>query len=260
MTEQTYTYSHNDFNIDQLGNYTLLIKADDNTFDYAITRDDILMAAATGCPIEELKTNKFTADYKKTVVGLNTKAFTLVPAQLFDAARVADMARILYVKEHEKILAQVLDEDNHVIYKVSEQLINTIAAHSIKDIIFAPKGWLKAIQQNGSSESQFNINIDDRYTEFAYFKNNKLRFYNKFETINTDELVYFTLMVSKELNLDQKDVTLVLSGNINIGDDQYKKLAEYFSILKLNSQKVVEIPADAPSHQLLSLVALYLCA
>ncbi|MEO8884601.1 MAG: DUF3822 family protein [Mucilaginibacter sp.] len=263
MTEQTYTYNHNSFNLNEAGNYTLLIQANAKTFDYAITHNKTLMSLGTNCAVDELtSSDKLMAEYKQTVITVPAKAFTLVPVNLFDAARLADMARVLDVKENEKVLAQVLDEDNYVIYKSDEQLVRNTSSLDTKNIKFAPDGWLKAIEQSGPSNSYLHLNINGTYVEFAYFKGNKLRFYNKFEATSPEELLYFTLMVSNELELKQQQTTLVLSGSINPGDAHYKNLAEYFFNVRLNSQQPLELPADMdiPAHQLLYLSALYLCA
>ncbi len=260
MTEQTYTYSHNTFNLNQAGNYTLLIQVNAKAFDYAITHDKTLVSLGMNCAIEEF--DKLTAVYKQTVVALPAKAFTLIPTDLFDADRLADMARMLDVKENEKVLAQTLNEDNKVIYKSDGQLVEMVSSFNTKGVKFAPAGWLKAIEQSNPLNIYLHLNISDSHVEFAYFKDGKLRFYNKFEAIDADELLYFSVLVSNELELKPEQTTLILSGNINPDDAAYKNLAEYFFNVKLNTQQVLELPADIdmPAHQLLYLSALYLCA
>jgi hypothetical protein len=261
MTEQTY--NHNTFNLNEAGNYTLLIQVNTKTFDYVITHNEALVSLGINCAIEELTSlDKLAATYKQTVVALPAKAFTLIPVDLFDADRLADMARILDVKENEKVLAQTLNEYNKIIYKTDEQLVESVNSFDTKDIKFAPTGWLKAIEQSNPLNIYLHLNISDSRVEFAYFKDGKLRFYNKFEATNADELLYFTVLVSNVLELKPEQTTLILSGNINPDDAQYKSLAEYFFNIKLNSQQVLELPADMdiPAHQLLYLSALYLCA
>jgi hypothetical protein len=265
MTEQTYTYNHNSFNLNEAGNYTLLIQADTKTFDYAITRSKTLVSLGTNCAIEELNTagelhNKLAAAFKQTVVTLPPRAFTLVPATLFDANRIADMASVLDVKQNEMVLAQQLDSDNNIIYKVDKQIIKNFTLFNTKNIKFAPAGWLKAIVQSKPVNTYLYLNINDGQTEFAYFKDSKLRFYNKFVAVSVEELLYFTLLVSNELELKQQQTTLILSGNINDNDMQYKSLAEYFSHVQLSNLQVLDLPDDMPVHQLLYLSALYLCA
>src|SRR6187402_1522720 len=120
MTDQTYTYRDSTLNLNEANNYTLLLQVNADSFAYAIVNDKQLMACSTNCDIDELTTPKqlyerLTAQYKKTVITLPAKAFMLVPYNLFDAGHIADFARLLDIKEDEKVLAQLLDAENYVV-------------------------------------------------------------------------------------------------------------------------------------------------
>jgi hypothetical protein len=265
MTEQTYTYRDSTLNFNEAGNYTLLLQVNTQGFDYAVVDHGTLVACETNCKLEELTKPdqlfaQLNAEYKNTVIGLPAKGFTLIPTELFDVDHIADIAKILDVKDGENVLAQVLDTDNYIIYKVDERLIASVTSLDIKNIVFAAKGWLAAIERSSPSNGHLFLNFDNGQVEIAYYKGNKLRFYNKFEFANIEELVYFTLLVSNELELKQQNTTLIVSGNITTGDLKYTTLAQYYSNVRLNTIEVAELPGDIRSHQLLPLFALYLCA
>lgn len=265
MTEQTYTYRDSTLNLKEAGNYTLLLQVNTQGFDYAIVDHGTLVACQTNCTLEELTHPdqlfaQLNAEYKKTVIGLPAKGFTLVPTELFDADHIVDIAKILDVKDGENILAQVLDTDNYIVYNIDEQLVTSVTSLSIKDVVFASKGWLTAIERSSPSNGHLFLNFENGQVEIAYYKGNKLRFYNKFQFTNVEELIYYTLLVSNELELKQQNTTLVVSGDIKPSDAIYTGLAEYYSNIRLNIIEVVELPGDIRSHQILSLTALYLCA
>ena len=265
MTEQTYTYRDSTLNLNQAGNYTLLLQINTQSFNYAIVDHGVMVANETNCNADELTKPdrlfaQLNAEYKNVIIGLPANGFTLIPTPLFDAEHIADIAKLLDVKDNENVLAQHLDADNYVVYKADKQLVASVTSFDIKNIVFAPKGWLNAIERSSPSNGYLFLNFEEAQVEFAYYKGNKLRFYNKFEFANIDELIYYTLLVSNELELKQQNTTLVVSGNITTGDINYTTLAQYYSNIRLNTIETVELPDDIRSHQILSLSALYLCA
>ena len=52
-----------------------------------------------------------SAEYREHIVGIPYTGFTIVPASLFNADKVADFARFLDVKRDEKVFSQPLDAD-----------------------------------------------------------------------------------------------------------------------------------------------------
>ncbi|RZA00992.1 MAG: DUF3822 family protein [Sphingobacteriaceae bacterium] len=265
MNQQTHTYRDSTLNLAQADNYTLLLQIDNNSFAYAIADGNLLLACETNCSLSELTDPKqlyerLTADYKSTVISLPAKAFVLIPDSLFTKDNVAEYARLLDVKFGEKVVAQALDTQNQVVYKVDEQLYNTATKYGIKNIVFAPKGWMYAIDRSEPSATDLFLNINSNQVEYAYYKNNRLRFYNKFEFNSVEDLIYYTIFVSDELELSQQSTALIVSGNITEEYELYKRLSEYFAVVMINDIRVLDLPANIPSSQILSLSALSLCA
>ncbi len=265
MNEQTHTYRDSTLNMAEADNYTLLVQVNPESFAYAIVEDKQLLACETNCNLSELTEpeqlyERLTADYKKTVIALPAKEFVLIPISLFDANNTAEYAHLLDVKEDEKVIAQPLDAYNYVVYKVNEQHLNAITNFDIKNVVFAPKGWMHAIDRSEPTITDLFLNINGNQVEFAYYKKNKLRFYNKFEFNSTEDLIYYAVFVSDELELKQQSTALIISGNISDEYELYKSLSEYFTVVMINDIRVLELPANIPSSQILSLSALSLCA
>ncbi|MDB5112903.1 MAG: hypothetical protein JWR67_4017 [Mucilaginibacter sp.] len=264
MSEQKHSFRHNTLNLDQAYYYALLIYVEATSFSVAVTYNDQLLAYETNCALNELNDPQqlqdiLSATYKKTIVALSSSVFSLVPDPLFNPDHITGFARLLDVKANEKVLAQVLDEKNHVVYKVYEQQWTAIAKLDLKNLVFASKGWIKAIAQNNPLNNQLYVNIGNNTIEFLYFKHNNIRLYNTFEFNNADDVVYFSTLVTDELDMLPPYTTLVLSGNITGEDEIYTHLTAFFPDVVLNKIKLLELPEQIAPHQILSLAALTLC-
>jgi hypothetical protein len=265
MSNRNYQYLDPDFSPEKTKKYTLLVKADNATFSFAITDKNKLLVLTGGHDIDELNSatdeNDFLfKSYKQTIIGLAGNAFTFVPVSLFDPEKVADFARFLDVKATEKVFSQPFDADNQVIFKVGEPVLSVIVdKFDLKDVVFEPKGWATAIAGNGPSNSDLFLNITGETVEILNFKDNKLRFYNTFEFQNEDELVYFTSFVAGELQLAPESISLILSGEVEPDDKNYNRLGEFFNKVELNGARVVNMPAQFTSYSSLALTALTLC-
>lgn len=265
MNQQQHYYRDSTLNLAQADNYTLLLQIDNDSFAYAIADGNLLLACETNCSLSELTDPKqlyerLTAEYKNTVIALPAKAFVLIPVSLFNTDNIAEYARLLDVKDDEKVIAQSLDTQNYVVYKVGEQLLNKVANYDIKNVVFAPKGWMYAIDRSEPSVIDLFLNINGNQVEFAYYKKNRLRFYNKFEFTSIEDLIYYAVFVSDELELKQNSTALIVSGNVNEEYELYKRLSEYFQVVMINDIRVLDLPANIQSSQILSLSALSLCA
>ncbi|MBK0378938.1 DUF3822 family protein [Mucilaginibacter segetis] len=265
MSEHSFKYTDEELNLDQAHHYTLLLQLNAQSFSYAIIFEKKLLAWAENCPPEELKNPQeykdiLTADYKKVITGLPTTGFTLLPTTLFDDTRVADMARLLDVKETEKVYAQSLDNENFIIYKVDEALVPNGEYFDISNTVYQGKGWINLIAANNSGNNNLYVNMDEGVAEFLFFKENKLRFYNFFSYTNSEELAYYSAFVAEELSLNMKQTNLILSGDINATDSSFTYLEKFFGTVKLNDIYPLEMPEQVVPHKLLTLAALSLCA
>jgi hypothetical protein len=265
MSNHKTYYRDNDFRQEHSANYTLLVQIGPLTFSYAVIGHNRLLALELEHDLDELtevtgENNLLFATYKQCIIGLPQAGFTFVPVSLFRPDRVADFARFLDVKANEKVFSQPLDIENQVIYKVDENIATAIAdKFDIKNTVFAAKGWILAMAANNPPNENLYVNIDNDKVELLNFKNDKLHFYNSFEFKNEDELVYFTSFVAEELQLQASNITLVLSGDVEAGDKNSNRLAEFFNKVELNGLKAVQLPEQISYHEVLTLTALSLC-
>jgi len=265
MIDQITSYRDPDLSLYQVNsNYTLLLQVYPATFSYAIVYEDKLQAWAKDCELLVLdepgsEHELLNFEYKKVVIGLQSTGFTLVPNALYNEDKIADFARFLDVKSNEKIFAQPLDADNHIIYKVDERVVETAGIYGLRKTVFVNKGWINAITNNNPSNQTFYINIDKEQADILNFNNGKLRFYNSFSFNNPDELAYYAAFVAQELQLKPKDVNLVLSGDFEETDENAARLSEFFGSVEKNYLNVLHFPLEVSANQLPALAALSLC-
>ena len=264
MSEQTFTYRDNELNLDEAYYYALLVKVEGNTFSYAITYKSKLMAYEESCPLHEL-TNPLQlqellgAGYNKTVIGLPATGFSLIPTAIFNREHLTELAHLLDVKEHEKVLAQVLDENNYIVYKVENKLLEGLSKYDFKNITFGGKGLIKALYKSNPLNNQLFINLETNKVELVYFKDYKVRFYNSFEYNNANDVAYYAVMVAKELELQPVAVELIISGKTTADDEIQTALSGFFTSIMQNVIHPLDIPEQLAAHQLLSLTSLSLC-
>lgn len=262
MSEQNYTYRDNTFNANQAYNYILLIQIELDNFSYAVIEDEKLLAFDTACNLNELTEPKelfdlLIANYKKTVIGLSASGFTLIPSSIYKADKISDFGRLLDVQLNEKVLAEAIDGQNYIVYKVNERLVAAAEKYNINNAVYANAGWITAIAKNNPLNNNLYLNITDTKADYLCFSDGKLRFYNSFDYKNDEDLAYYTAFVAQELNLDPQSINLVLSGEH--GDKTGKGLADFFTSIAFNNQQILELPEQIASHQILTLAALSLC-
>jgi hypothetical protein len=265
MSNRNHHYRNPDFNAEQTDRYTLLVQAGIASLSYAIVDENRLLVLEENIGIDKLNQPSdehgiLSGNYKQRIIGLPQNGFTFVPASLFKPELAADFARFLDIKENEKALSQPLDKENQVIYKASETIVNTIAEKfDVKNTVLSAKGWIKLTAANNPTNHDLYVNIDNDQVELLNFRDGKLRFYNSFEFKTADELVYFAMFITEELQLHPRNITLVLSGEISPDDENYNRLAKFFGKVELNNLTTVDLPAEIASHTVLTLTALLLC-
>jgi hypothetical protein len=176
MSEQIYTFRDPSFNPHQAYYYTLLIQIDAKSFSYAIVYDNDLLAWGANCNLAELTNpqqlaEELEATYKRVIVGLSSSIFTLVPDVLFGKDQIANYARLLDVKADERVLAQSLDHQNHIIYKVNEKIVSAVQRFDLQNVVYLGKGWIAAAMLNNPGAEDLYLHTENGKAEFLYFTN-----------------------------------------------------------------------------------------
>jgi hypothetical protein len=264
MTSHSKLYFSDDFSQDRAKDYTLLIQIRDTDFNFAVVYQSTLLAWGNGYPHAELTApadfSMFLnpAEYQKVIIGITPAVFNIIPKALYQEDRLANFARLLDVQATEKVYSQVLDTENQLVFKDSDTILPVLTAkYTNHQIVFSYKGWLQAISSTEPVESNLYLDVQPEEIHFAYFKENKLRFYNSFKYSGPDELTYFTALTTNELQLSPTDTQLLISSDADV---DLSKLNNFFAKIDINPiQQLTQLPNGIASQQLLSLTALLLC-
>jgi hypothetical protein len=264
MTSHSKLYFSDDFSQERAKDYTLLIQIRDTDFNFAVVYQNTLLAWGNGYPHAELTApadfSMFlnSGEYQKVIIGVTPTVFNIIPKQLYKEDRLANFARLLDVQSTEKVYSQVLDAENQIVFKDADTILPILTArYPNHQIVFSYKGWLQAITATESVESNLYLDVQPEEVHFAYFKQNKLRFYNSFKYTGPDELAYFTALTANELQLSPADIQLLISGDADVN---LSSLNDFFPKIDINPiQQLAQLPNGIASQQLLSLTALLLC-
>lgn len=265
MDNLSYQYLDHNFSPEKAQDYTLLLHGNRSGFSFAVVGKNKLLALSNPLDWDVLKepaaeNNLLLQNYGKRIIGLPFSAFTFVPVSLFDPGKAADFARFLDVKATDKVFSQPLDAENQVIFKICADMLTKIeGTFSLKDVVFAPKGWILAIAGGDTANQNLYLNISRDTVEIVNFREGKLRFYNSFMFTNEDELAYFVTIAANELQLPFDTVNLVMSGDADLDDQNCMRLKYFFGSIELNPLRVITLPKQSVSHSVLSLTALSLC-
>jgi len=264
MSDNKNHYRENSFTLSQSYTYTLLIQFEVQAFSYAVIYNYRLMAYGENCPFYWLNESGeindiLIANYKKVLIGLPAIAFTLVPKDLFFTDQVSAYARFLDVQFNEKVLAQTLDDKNVIIYKTGADIVQCAAKFNLANTTYTANGLAKIIQKSQPLANKLYLDIGNDLIQILYFQFGSLRFYNTFEVIDEDDLTYFAVLVAEQLNLDPRNTTLVVSGNINQDDNKFTCLSDFFDKIELNEISFIELPWHLTPHKMLAHASLLLC-
>lgn len=265
MDNLSYQYLDHNFSPDKAEQYTLLLQGNDAGFSFAVVNKNKLLVLSNPLGWEALtepiaENNLLLQNYGHRIIGLPYSGFTFVPVSVFDPDKVADFARFLDVKSTDKVFSQPLDAENQVIFKVGKDHVEAIGGKfGLKDVVFAPKGWILAVAGSEPVNHNVYLNIAGGTVEILNFRDGRLRFYNDFGFTNEDELAYFVTIAANELQLPFDAVNLVMSGETHMDDQNCNRLKYFFGNVELNPLKVLTLPKQTAPHSVLSLTALLLC-
>lgn len=265
MNEPNYKYTNNAFSLSDADSYVLLIQIYSNSFSYAVTQNDTLLAWGSQVSLSELQSpdelrDMLLADYKKVIVGLPSTGFTLIPEALYSDTQVHEFARFLNVGEGEKVFVQQLDNENRVVYKVAAKIADAAEAlFGLENTVFGLKGWVKAIAGNNPADDTIYAEIQADTVTLLYYNYGRLRYLNSFKFTNADELAYYSTLVADQLKMQPNSMVVCLSGEAGSDDESTKRLSEFFSGTENTNLQILQVPETFASHQILSLAALNLC-
>ena len=94
------------------------------------------------------------------------------------------------------------------------------------------------LNEKNSINPSLYLNININHIELTYFKENKLVFYNTFEFVSKEDVIYYILFTIDQLKLNPEETPLVISGNISKDDENYKIIYKYIRHISIFNSKI----------------------
>ncbi len=258
-------FSDPGFNPDYTADFQLIIVLNEESFDYAVCHPvtDRLIRVNTNRPLNELfdpqNQEKFSASkYQKVIITAESKSFCLIPDAVFSIENLPDFAAFLSLKEADLILThQLSNGSNTVIFTLPEVLVKQVEVQfPAAKIQFAPKSWIKAVFDHSSAGKNLYLFIEEKTLKILYFDQQNIRFYNQFDCITTDEIIYFTALVANQLNLKPEETTLIIGGRLETDSEPMLRLQDFFKEVGLFSASEINQHSLLKQHQIVPFLSL----
>lgn len=253
------------FNPAHKADFQLLIILNQQTFNYAVRHPATqrLVRLSTGNQLSELfepqnHSGLFTSSYQKIIVAVETNSFCLIPDTVFTPESLLDFAAFLSVKEADVILTdQIENGQNTVIFTFPEDLTQKIATQfGTTKIQFAPKSWIKTVVDAKLSGQNLHLFLDENYLQLLFSDQENIRFYNQFSCSTVDEIVYYTALVTQQLELKPEETTLIICGRAEAGSEQLLRLDEFFKAVTLFASPEFKQQNTLQQHQVVDFLSL----
>ncbi len=96
---------------------------------------------------------------------------------------------------------------------------------------------IKLNEKNSTNPSLY-LNIGLNHIDLTFFKENKLVFYNTFEYISKEDVIYYVLFAIDQLKLNPEETPIVISGKISKEDEYYKIIYKYIRNVSIFNSKI----------------------
>ncbi|MFO8129901.1 MAG: DUF3822 family protein [Bacteroidales bacterium] len=207
---------------------------------------------------------------KKTRILIENPFVTFVPSKYYDQGGNEAMLKTLYpylnsgaTHFNATLLPSI---DAYCVFAYSEKvekavnslLMNARIFHQGHPLVLA---FLTGNEQ--SNEKKIFLNFRHRACDVMITRTGKLILFNTIPFENSNDMVYHLLALMKRSDMDPKDSPVILSGNIDHGDDAYSGLSDFIPSLTFSERvtafKYDTVFEDIPQHRYMDLLSLPLC-
>ena len=200
--------------------------------------------------------------YKNVKIAAHTQDIVFVPNVLFDAESASVNAGYFNTNDSQFIYAQPCDQHKFTtvfaLPKTAETVINDRWPESKKLPITAGLQNIVALCDQDTLILDFTV----KSFQALYVKQEQVVFQQFYEFEGVEELTYYLLLITNQLQIDSKNTALKVCGIVHEGDEIWNRLKVYFenlSILSISTPLNTTILEDMPKHYYTNLLSLYTC-
>lgn len=247
--------------------YRLFVEVGANHHSYAVLDENHNLKAISfkGTSIlSNIDDSNLTQPYSSTKISLNTSNFTFIPTSLYNSADEANYAQFLNGKESP-------DLHTHQFLDAEITSLNTFDETELQEIknlfplaeiypqyipfIEGSKILLKEVLGK-----QLIINLKANNLEILILEDSKLQFYNFFQCLNDEEILYYLLATCQQNKIDPQEISLNIAGDLTQYSNAYSLLQKAFNNTNLTFIHPIRgLGGQVELHQFFSLLSLNQC-
>jgi hypothetical protein len=190
--------------------------------------------------------------FREKVCAVTSGLTTLIPDKLFRHEETASYFRLLHADTRNLQFGHELirEYDCQLVWAIDPCFSSILPQGTIQH---QASGLIRAFGASSvADERSVFLNIRGKLAQLAVFDNRNLQFYNTFNFLKPNDLLYFTLLVYEQFRLDPRRTPLHASGTLRPGSEEYQSLYTYIEQIKFIQPVLTEKwPAGAgslPTH------------
>ena len=221
-------------------------------------------------PLKDILSNNkiYQLEYKSIYISVVNNRSTLIPNAIYKADKLESFHQFNFSKQEEDLFFsdQLINLAAYNIYSVPDfiteifsQLKNVIFKHFSSSLI---ESTIINAKQN-KALSLIQVHILPSSFQIVVIKDQKLELYNSFIYQSSEDFIYYLLFVLDQLNIDNGEASISLSGEVEKNSTIYAILHKYIKTLTFSKRpqnlKFSYIFEEIPKHFHYSLFHQFLC-
>lgn len=176
-------------------------------------------------------------EYSKIEIGVWHAPFTLVPEKFYADGQIHEyLSKVSQSTEKLNLGSELLlDADTRLVFGIPVEIFSSLQKHFPKTFItHALPSMLRMYQAESKKEHHKKV-----YAHFisgmiviTFFEGDQLIFCNSFAYQNTQDVVYFLLLVCDQFRLNQESIPLICSGEIVKDSEIFRQASRYFQSIQ----------------------------
>lgn len=199
----------------------------EKTLDHSTTPEELLMDIETVM----FKNDILNSNFSEVSIIYSTPVYSLVPTSLFDETKASE-----YLKFNSKILAN--DYMAHDVLENLDTVVVYVPFMNINNFFFEKYGsfsyyhsttiLLKTIlEKEKYSLPKMYLHFQKNSFDCIVLKNGHLQLCNSYTYKTPEDFLYYTLFCMEQLNLNPENLPVILCGDIEKEDENYKMAYTY---------------------------------
>lgn len=221
-------------------------------------------------PLKEIITNNsiYKNEFKAIIVAFVNNRSTLIPNAIYNADKLANYHQFNFSKQEEDQFFSdpLINLSAHNIYSIPDFISEVFSG--LKNVEF--KHFSSALVETALIDAKrdktlslINVHILPSSFQVVVIKNQKLELYNSFTYQSSEDFIYYLLFVLDQLNINNEEATIKLTGEVEKNSVIYTILYKYIQTLIFGNRpenlKFSYIFEETPKHFHYALFNQFLC-